>query len=177
MVFVPSKAAGAFKASHKRRKPTSKLQLNSMMDLMTVILLFLIKSYSASGALIQASDFIDLPRAQRDLEPKKAVALIVAKGNPDPSKAQMFGVFEDMPNNPRQICDNTEMNTDYVVLPGLSAFLQLQTDFKEKTGAMFTGEVTIQCADNVPYDWLLKVINTCGQQEYATIDFVIIKNK
>ena len=177
MVMVPSKAAGASKASAKRRKPKAGLQLNAMMDMMTVILLFLIKSYSASGALIQASDFIDLPTAQRDMEPKKALALIVANGNPDPSVPQMFGVFEDMPNNPRQICNNTEMNTDYVVLPGLSAYLQEQTDFREKTGAPFTGEVTIQCAENVPYDWLLKVINTCGQQEYATIDFVIIKTK
>ena len=168
MVMTPSKAAGASKASGKRRKPKAELKLTSMMDMMTVILLFLIKSYSATGALIQQSDFIDLAQANRDMEPKKAIALLLSTD----------GVFEDMESNPNLISGASELSReDIIILPNLESYLLKQKAFRESTGAPFHGEVTIQCDKAVPYEWLLKVINTCGQTEYATIDFVIIKQE
>ena len=166
MPMKPSQAASAGRGAGKRRKPAAKLQLNSMMDLMTVILLFLIKSYSASGGLIQQSDFVDLAEAKRDQEIKKAVALLLS---PD-------GVEIDNPENRVPIAGINELeNQDVVVVPSLEAYLIEQREFKRSTGAPFHGEVTIQCDKAIKYDWLLKVINTCGQTEFATIDFVIIK--
>lgn len=160
MAFAPSKG------KKNRRKEEAGLSLNSMMDMMTIILLFLLKSMSTSGALIQQSPFLELPTAEREMEPKKAVAILVT---PD-------GVLEDMEIDPRMLSDRAEMdNPEGVVLPGLAGFLNENREFVLKTGRLFRGEITIQCDKNVTYDWLLKVINTCGQTEFATIDFVIIK--
>ena len=160
MAFAPSKG------KKNRRTDKGGLSLNSMMDMMTIILLFLLKSMSTSGALIQPSPFLELPKADREMEPKKAVAILVT----------LDGVLEDMETNPRVLAPRAEMvDTENVILPGLEGFLNETREFVLKTGRPFKGEITIQCDKNVTYDWLLKVINTCGQTEFATIDFVIVK--
>jgi len=161
MAFPPSKG------KKNRRKEKEGLTLNSMMDMMTIILLFLLKSFSTSGALIQPSPLLELPSANRDLDPKKAIAILVTRD----------GILEDMEGKqPRVLATMDEMaNADLVVLPNLEAFLVESKEFKAKVGIQFKGEITVQCDKDVPYEWLLKVINTCGQAEYGTIDFVVKK--
>ncbi len=140
--------------------------MNSMMDMMTIILLFLLKSMSSSGALIQPSPFVDLPSSFRETEIKKAVALLVT----------VDGVFEDMEGDPRLIEGREAIdNPDNMLLPDLEVYLTEQRGLAERLGREFTGEVTIQCDKGTRYDWLLKVINTCGQTEFSTIDFVVKK--
>ncbi len=160
MAFAPSKS------KKNPKKEEGSLSLNSMMDMMTIILLFLLKSMSTSGALIQPSEYLDLPSAERDMKPKKALSLLVTVNH---------GVQEDMESDPRIISESDEMNSAAMILPSLEAYLIEQREFMEKTGVPFKGEITIQCDKAVKYEWLLKVINTCGQTEYSTIDFVIIQ--
>jgi hypothetical protein len=52
----------AFKPSTKRKKRNMEggLNMNSMMDMVTIILLFLLKSYSTSGALKTNADDMKL---------------------------------------------------------------------------------------------------------------------
>lgn len=161
MAFPPSKG------KKNRRKESQELSLNSMMDMMTIILLFLLKSMSTTGALIRPSPYLDLPYSIQDMAPKKAIAILVTTS----------GVKEDMESEPRIISDQYEMmNPENVVLPGLEKYLVEHRDLRDRIGK-FRGEITIQCDKNVTYDWLLKVINTCGQAEFVTIDFVVIKVK
>ncbi|MFC2150292.1 ExbD/TolR family protein [Calditrichota bacterium] len=162
MAFAPSKG----KKNPKEKE--ASLQMNSMMDMMTIILLFLLKSMSSSGALIQPSPYLELPQSQRETEPKKAVALLVT----------VEGVFEDKEGEPRMLSPRSEMeDEEAMVLTGLEGFLLDQKGLAERLGREFTGEVTIQCDMQTRYDWLLKVINTCGQAEFGTIDFVVKKKE
>jgi biopolymer transport protein ExbD len=160
MAFAPSKG------KKNKKKEEAGLSLNSMMDMMTIILLFLLKSMSTSGALIRPSPYLELPKAERIMEPKKAVAILITAD----------GVLEDMESDPRVLSARAEIDDpENVILPGLEGFLNENREFVLKTGRPFKGEITIQCDKGVTYDWLLKVINTCGQTEFATIDFVVIK--
>jgi biopolymer transport protein ExbD len=158
MAFAPSKKS--------KKREQSGLSLNSMMDMMTIILLFLIKSMSSSGAMVRPSQYLELPEGVRKVEPEKKLAILIAPN----------GVMEDMETTPRVISDATELDDKTsAILPGLEAFLTNQKEFDVKAGIPFNGIVTIQCDKTIPYDWLLKVINTCGQSEYDVIDFVILK--
>lgn len=161
MAFAPSKG------KKHRRKEKDELMLNSMMDMMTIILLFLLKTMGSSGALLRPSPFVSLPFAVRELQPQKTIAILVTEQ----------GVFEDMERNPRLLSDPVEMSATDVVLPGLETFLTVQREQIEKFGKKFKGQVTVQCDKAVTYDWLLKVINTCGQTEFGTIDFVVMQKK
>ncbi|MFH0765623.1 MAG: biopolymer transporter ExbD [Calditrichota bacterium] len=173
MAFAPTKG--------KKHLVKSKeaLSLTSMMDMMTIILVFLLKTFSTSGALLQPSKFVDLPSASRNLEPQKMMSLLV---NPDygilQGEADATGAAAPSPadiiSSPEEL--NEELSDEQVlVLPGLDAYL---TEQRERSKGLFTGfngQITLQCDSAVTYDWLLKIISTCGQNEYATIDFVVIK--
>jgi biopolymer transport protein ExbD len=162
MAFAPSKGA------KHRKKGKQGLILGSMLDMMTVILLFLLKLMGSSGALLRPSPYIHLPTSTHDMKPDKAVSILVSPQ----------GVFEDVEKNPRLLSSADDIqNPNTVVLAGLESFLTEQKDFTEHLGKKFRGVITVQCDQQITYDWLLKVINTCGQAEYGTIDFVVIKKK
>lgn len=168
MAFAPSKGKKHLK------KGKESLSLTSMMDMMTIILLFLLKTFSTSGAFLKASPFVDLPTAERTMEPKKTLAILV---NPDLGVIQ--GETEISMDNikPTDIISpvNELSDTSEVLLPGLANYLDTQRDLALRLQTGFNGQITIQCDSKVTYDWLIKVINTCGQSEYATLEFVVIK--
>jgi len=160
MAFAPSKGA------KHRRQEKGGLILGSMLDMMTVILLFLLKLMGSTGALIKPSPYVNLPASVREAQPQKTVSILV---NGD-------GVFEDVEKAPRMLSAKEELNDpNNVVLPGLETYLTEQKEFTEHLGKKFQGVIMIQCDQAMPYELLLKVVNTCGQAEYGTIDFVVIK--
>ena len=159
MAFAPSKGA------KHRRKEKEGLILGSMLDMMTVILLFLLK-LMGSGGLLRPSPYVHLPAAVREMQPQKAVSILV----------NSQGVLEDVEKTPHLLSSPEEINDpNNIVLPGLETFLNESKDFTEHLGKKFKGVITIQCDQAISYDWVLKVINTCGQASYGTIDFVVIK--
>jgi biopolymer transport protein ExbD len=162
MAFAPSKGA-----KHRRREKEG-LILGSMLDFMTVILLFLLKMQSSTGAMMKPSEYVNLPASSREVAPEKAVAILV---NPE-------GVFEDVEKAPRQLVSKEDLfNPSAVILDGLEAYLSEQREFTKHLGKDFKGIVTIQCDKDISYDNLLKVVNTCGQAEYGTLDFVVVKKE
>ena len=71
----------AFKPSKSKKHNTQlqgTLNMNSMMDMMTIILLFLLKSYSTTGALATQSESLKLPVSDRTLKPKKELNVSIA---------------------------------------------------------------------------------------------------
>jgi biopolymer transport protein ExbD len=65
-------------------------------------------------------------------------------------------------------------NDELVILPGLSKFLQNhQTALARKGREDFKGVITIQGDRRISYQWLLKVIQTCVQNEFTTFDFIV----
>lgn len=162
MAFAPTKG------KKHLRKQSGELSLTSMMDMMTIILLFLLKSFSTSGALMQQSKFVDnLPYSVREVDPKKGLQIVVNKSQGvilgDTEVAEILSPANEL-NDP-----------DMVVLAGLQRYLDEQRERSMRLPTGFNGSITIQCDSAVTYDWLLKVINTCGQTEFANIDFVVIK--
>ena len=113
MAFAPTKS------KKHRKSEKQELSLNSMMDMMTIILLFLIKSMSTSGALIKPSQYLELPKAIREAEPKKALAFLLTEN----------GVLDDMEGEQRIISGTDELSDpSLMVLPGLEQFLMQQKD-------------------------------------------------
>jgi len=160
MAFAPSKGA------KHRRKEKEGLILGSMLDMMTVILLFLLKLQSSTGAMMKPSQYVNLPTSTREMAPEKSVSIVV---NPE-------GVYEDIEKNPRQLATKEELiDSSAVILDGLETYLSEQREFTKHLGKDFKGSVTIQCDQAITYDQLLRVVNTCGQAEYGTLDFVVVK--
>ena len=55
------------------------LNITPMMDMMTIILVFLLKSFSSSSSTITFDSNLQVPRSSTQLKPKEAIALTVTK--------------------------------------------------------------------------------------------------
>jgi len=161
MAFAPSKG------KKHRRAGAAMPQLTSMMDMMTIMLLFLLKAYSTSGAFIKPATGVDLPNSTVMKEPVKVLSLIVTKD----------GLYEDMASQRgKKIEDLASLQNDNLVeLPQLAAFLNQAQERNRTLGREEKRTLTIQGDKTIPYRWLLKVINTCSSAGFEKVDFVVLK--
>ncbi len=161
MAFAPSKGK-----KHRFEKPGIPM-LTSMIDIMIVILLFLLKSYSASGVLVQPAQGIDLPTSTVTNEPLKVLSLVATKD----------GLYEDISDKPDRLLEDLAslQNDELVDLPQLGAFLNKVQEHSKALGRETKRTITIQGDKTIPYRWVLKIINTCSNEGFDKIDFVVLK--
>ena len=75
MAFVPSR-----RKKHQTGAARVSLNLTSMMDMFTIILVFLLKTYSTEGQLIHPSDNLTLPNSTVENPPEIALDVTVSQG-------------------------------------------------------------------------------------------------
>ena len=145
-----------------------------MMDMMTIILLFLIKSYSATGMLIQDVEGINIPVSTTAGSPKKVLTLAIDDEAVWLDRdGQRVERFESMDVLMAESDDPAAM-----VLPGLFTFLEneaRQGRERENYGVKFTGEINIMADAQVQYNAILKVLKTCYNAGFSQTDFVVLK--
>lgn len=161
MAFAPSKGK-----RHLHREE-AKLRITSLMDVMTIMLLFLLKTYSVSGALMKPAEGVELPNSTVTQEPVKVLGLIVTTD----------GVFEDTDPKVRQKIEGlVPLNDDNAVdLPNLYSYLSQVQARNRELGREEKRVLTIQGDRTIPYRWILKIINTCSAAGFDKIDFVVYK--
>lgn len=161
MAFAPSKGK-----KHLKREP-AKVSMTSMMDILTIMLLFLLKTYSVSGALMKPAEGVSLPTSTVDQEPMKVLSLIVTPR----------GLFEDVSINERRLLEDVASLQDdnTIDLANLYAYLAQVQERNRYLGRAEKRILTIQGDKSIPYRWILKVINTCSNAGFEKIDFVVYK--
>jgi len=161
MAFAPSKGK-----KHLRYEE-AKLRITSLMDVMTIMLLFLLKTYSVSGALMKPAEGVELPTSTVTQEPQKVLGLVVTPN----------GVFEDVAAENRPLIEGVaNLNNDNIVtLDNLYAYLSNVQARNRELGREEKRVLTIQGDRSTPYRWILKIINTCSAAGFEQVDFVVYK--
>ena len=164
------------------------IPLTSMMDIFTNMLLFLIMSFSATGALVTKVDMIDLPKSTIDNGPRMAVSIVVDSGRLSGAP----GVYVEQAGTRTQLLDEggplleipsgaRALDPGAMLLPGLTQYLQQKAEEgrarEAQLGIPFTGEITIQADAAVNYNSVLKVLATCGNAGFDRTEFVVIKSE
>jgi biopolymer transport protein ExbD len=163
MIFDPKAPSKGKKHKH-RATPLPKF--TSLMDMMVIMLLFLLMQFSATGDLMRRAPGVELPTSTSQEPTAKEVAVILSTD----------GLFVDTGTDREEILARPDelSNDELVTLPGLSKFLQNhQTVLARKGKEDFKGVITIQGDRRISYQWLLKVIQTCVQNEFTTFDFIV----
>lgn len=164
MAFAPSKARRL-----KTRKEAT-VSLNSMMDMMTIILLFLLKSMSASGALLQAT-ITNLPESIVDRQPEVHLHILVDQNGISQKTEESAQAARKMIVTAEDMQDSTEVS-----IPMLEDYLNEKRAFDERLGKTEIAHIlTVEAADNIQYSWILKIINTATMVGFDTFDFVVYK--
>lgn len=159
MAFIPSK-----RKRHDTRETKVALNLTSMMDMFTILLVFLLKTYSTEGNLIQPSEYLTLPTSSVENPPEVALDVIVSK--------EWIMVHNDPVIRIREV----ESQDEFVIQPLYDMLQRYATEAKkmeEAYGVKFSGKVTIQGDKQLPFRTILKVMATCGQAEYPNMRLVV----
>ncbi|NLP09354.1 biopolymer transporter ExbD [bacterium] len=160
MAFIPSRIK-----RHNTGGPTKvALNLTSMMDMFTIILVFLIKSYNIEGQLTHPSQDLTLPKSTSQQLPEVALDVTVSK--------EWILVNE----KPVERLSNLANQSDLLIprlFEALQKYAQEAKKMEESYGIKFTGKVTIQGDQKLPFTTLLKVMATCGRSEFPNMRLVV----
>ena len=158
----------SLRKKHKTDPGEAHLQLTSMMDMFTIILVFLLKTYSTHGQLINPSADLTLPSSviqhipEQGLDVTISLDWILVNGNPVEQTANVASM-------------------DGYMVPALQAQLQNYANealkMEELYGVKFSGKVTIQGDRKLPYKLLMKVMATCGQTNYPNMRLVVYQEE
>lgn len=136
--------------------------MNSMMDMVTIILLFLLKTYSTEGQLKANVDDLTMPESYRLVKPTRTTTVSVSKS------VIMVG--------DRVVMRRDQIQPDQNLLAPLSTELrQIAEKGKEieSYGGEWKGDVMLIIDKTVPYEVLTKVIYTCGKSEHDQIKMMV----
>ncbi|MCU0642667.1 MAG: biopolymer transporter ExbD [bacterium] len=161
MAYIPSRIK-----RHDNNPGKVSVNLTSMMDMFTIILVFLLKSYSTEGSLIQPSDFLTLPTSTIEQSPEVALDLVISKEwvmvNHDPvEKVSSILAQESL------IVKSLQEK--------LAVYSREAKRMEETFGTKFSGKVTIQGDKDISYRLLVKVMATCGKSDYPNMRLVVYK--
>jgi len=155
--------------ARKTRKygEASDLSLTSMMDVMTIILVFLIKQVDTEGQLITASENLVLPNSTSTKVPKEVSLGLVVDHN---------WVLVDG----QQIVETSIVaEQDSLLVAALDAVLKEKREV-EKAALLAKGEsdegggnIIVQLDKNTAYDIMFKVMATCGASGFTNVAFAV----
>lgn len=148
-----------------------ELNITAMMDMMTIILVFLLKSFASSSASMTASDDVHMPVSSARLTPKDTVAITITPKNILVGAKKVLQLQADGSVPPDAF--------DGGKIAPLNAALSKEVEklkyiAERNPNAPFSGELSVIGDKKVPYDLLLKVLYTAGQNELSNYRFVVI---
>src|SRR5262245_24940635 len=153
-----------------RKKPegSGSVNLISMMDILTVLLLFLLKSYVAGGEVMVPPTGIELPSSSADAPPQSSLVVAI-DGDEILIGSERVATLAEALGEPG------------LEIPPLTAHLQAvqqqQAEIARLRGAEPAQHLiaTIQGDRNIEFRILQKVMYTLGQNGYENISLAVLQ--
>lgn len=150
------------------------LIITSLIDFFSIVVIYLMKSYSAEGSILTNADNLVLPNSIAQTKPKEIniqVAatndMILVDNNPVVPTADVRRIPASDPN-PLIIKLKEKLAAAYA-----------QEEEMVRIGALnkVQGVVTIQIDKNMDFDVLFKIMNTCGDVGYNNMNFAVMERE
>jgi biopolymer transport protein ExbD len=152
------------------------LNITPMMDMMTIILVFLLKSFTASSAIVPQDANMALAPSMTRMTMKQAVPVTITK--------RVILVEGDavasINNGKIDPASKRDGENGYYITP-LVDMLQRVSNKERKVaelqGRPFESELMIIADRNTPYRLLTEILYSCGQAGYANYRLLVLKNR
>ena len=155
MAFKPSAA------KKNKREEAGALNMNSLMDMLTIMLLFLLVNFSTTGALATKSEGLQPPKIVTKNKPKKSLVIGI-------SAAHIFFGKEAVAE-----IDRVQAQKNTYLIAELAEKLEEEankaTELEDKFGIEFKKELIIYGDQQMPFNVLLKVVFTCGRNQFSNL--------
>jgi biopolymer transport protein ExbD len=163
--------------ARERAGEIKELNITAMMDMMTIILVFLLKSYQASALNVNQTEALKLPASSTQIKPQDNINITISLNeiavNDKVAVKLGTGVI------PAAMKQDGKADSFYV--ESIYALLKQQVD-KQKLIAQynskmpFSGRVNIIADRRIPYRTLMEILYTAGQAELGEYKFMTLKN-
>ena len=156
------------KGSYGKKSVFASLNLTAMVDMMTMLVVFLLSTFSASGEILMSQKGIELPEGinNKDLERAPIISItqdsIAFKGDPVA--------------DPRTIAEDTSLEWKIVELYDrlqIARYEFERQDIPEEQKAALRGMLVLQADKNIEAKVLNRVMKTCYAAEYPNIMFAV----
>jgi biopolymer transport protein ExbD len=156
----------------KKKKESASLNITSMMDMFTIILVFLLKSFSAEGSLLTNADNLVLPNSASKKKPSEVSLQLAVTQDMILLDNQAVVPTEDARNIPPEAADPIITKLE----ERLKACLAAEEEMV-RIGALnaVQGKIIVQVDKNIDFDVLFKIMNTCGKSGYNNMNFAVME--
>lgn len=150
----------------------TELNLTAMMDMMTIILVFLLKSFSASTVSMTGSEDVRPPVARTRTVPRDTVAVTVTPHTIMVGDKKVLDLQAGrIP--PDALSGRLVVPLDERLKKEVAKLKQIE----KGGGASFSRELSVIGDRKIPYDLLLTVLYTAGQNELENYRFVVVQEE
>jgi biopolymer transport protein ExbD len=153
----------------KRTEATVKLNLTSMIDMFTLMVVFLLKNYSAQGQLVTPAQGLLLPTSTIEKNAGEALSVKISQTT--------IMVENDIVIDEAAYKALMEQK-DFLIEPlhkVLSEHAKSARESAERFKTEFSGKISIQGDVVIPYNILTRVMYTCGQAGYPMMNLVVYR--
>jgi biopolymer transport protein ExbD len=168
---VPFRFLGGVRGSG-RRTVNAYLNLTAMVDMMTMLVVFLLATFSATGELLMSQRGVELPKALNDKELERAPIITITR--------DAVAFKGDAVADPKALIED---QTNEWKIPELFDRLQLEKfnfekqDVPEESKRRMRGLIVLQADKAVDAKVLNRVMKTAYAAEYTEVMFAITKKK
>ena len=161
-----------------KHPPHEEMSLNiyPMMDMMTILLVFLIQSFASSGAanIVQSSE-LQIPKSTSNAEVEPALSITISASEIVVEGKQVLSLR----NGQVDPSQKQGGSNGFLVTPLLNVLQQHRDRLKliaqSRANKAFRGEVQIVADRRTPYRTVVEVLYTMGQAEFKALRFVLLK--
>jgi biopolymer transport protein ExbD len=154
-----------------------ELNIVAMMDMMTIILVFLLKSYQASAINVNMSADLTVPQSTTQLHPQENITVTVSQREVAVNDRRVVDVKGGL--IPAAAKEGQRAEAFYVgaIYDALKKEVDKQKYIaRYNKDAPFAGRINVVVDRKIPYRTLMDVLYTAGQAELGEYKFMVLKN-
>jgi len=149
-----------------------------MMDMMTILLIFLLKSYQASSISVNMSEDLKLPVSTTQVQPQDNINVTLSMTGvtvADRMAVKLEGGLIPATAKEGGRADGFYVGAVYDALKREVDKQKYVAQYNPK--APFMGRVNVIADRRIPYRTLMEVLYTAGQAELGEYKFMVLKNE
>jgi biopolymer transport protein ExbD len=152
------------------------LNITPMMDMMTIILVFLLKTFSGSTSTITFDQNLKVPQSTTQLKPKEAVTVTITK---KVILVEGDGVAPITSGRVDPAVKRDGENGYYItpLVDILEKHARKEKKVAELTGGTWEAQLMLVADQTTPYRLLTEVLYSCGQAGYGNYRLLVLKSR
>lgn len=156
----------------RKKNQVFDIDITSLLDILTILLVFLLQSYNSSGVIINVPKEIELPKSSSESMNNFGINIQV-------SKTQIWVEDEEILNNENQDTGTLFDEGGRRIIPLFNELVKQKEIIKSSeklspNAKKFSGVANLIVDKSLKYNYLKKVMYTCAAAGFKEFKFIVL---